>query len=178
MTTLSTSAASDIKPKVEASDEDWATTIATSVIDVMANKKDKPGKTPLPNVYERDHKDTRHFLLDLELYFKMNPTKSNTDKKKKMLLLSLLQDDDKGERKKAAEETWTSFKRRFKTTWQPIDVAGEAQMKIEDLQMKDRADNYVHDFQLLTMETGYDDTALMKIFREGLPASLQDKLML
>ncbi|ESK84913.1 hypothetical protein Moror_9271 [Moniliophthora roreri MCA 2997] len=69
-------AAPDVKPKEETTDEDWATMIATSVIDAMTNKKDETDKTLLPDVYEGNHKDTRGFLLDLKLYFKMNPAKS------------------------------------------------------------------------------------------------------
>ncbi|ESK81663.1 hypothetical protein Moror_3230 [Moniliophthora roreri MCA 2997] len=88
------------------------------------------------------------------------------------------EDKDTEETKKAAEETWAAFKKRFKANWQPVDVAGEAQIKIEDLQMKDRADDYVNEFCLLAWETRYDDNVLMKVFREGLPGSLQDKIML
>uniref|UniRef100_A0A0W0FSJ3 CCHC-type domain-containing protein n=1 Tax=Moniliophthora roreri TaxID=221103 RepID=A0A0W0FSJ3_MONRR len=51
-------------------------------------------------------------------------------------------------------------------------------MKIEDLRMKERADDYVNQFRLLTMETGYDDEALIKFFKEGLPESLVNKIML
>ncbi|ESK81491.1 hypothetical protein Moror_2193 [Moniliophthora roreri MCA 2997] len=51
-------------------------------------------------------------------------------------------------------------------------------MKIEEVKMKDRADDYVNEFCLIAVETGYDDQALMKFFREGLSISLQDKIML
>ncbi|KAI3619225.1 hypothetical protein WG66_012926 [Moniliophthora roreri] len=115
----------------------------------------------------------------------MNPSKGNTDEKKKMILLSLLkgkttewkmteqeqlfpEDDDPEEKKKAAEETWSAFKNRFKKHWQPVDVAGDAQMRICDLQMKERADDYVNQFRLLASQTGYDDVALMTFFKEGL----------
>ncbi|ESK80752.1 hypothetical protein Moror_2952 [Moniliophthora roreri MCA 2997] len=44
--------------------------------------------------------------------------------------------------------------------------------------MTDRADEYVNQFRLITMDTKYDDEALMRFFREGLPESLQNKIML
>ncbi|ESK81596.1 hypothetical protein Moror_11134 [Moniliophthora roreri MCA 2997] len=90
--TPSASAAPDVKPKVEVDDTDkqWAKTISAAVIETLDEKKDEASKGPVPDPYERDHKDTRCFLLDLELYFRMNPLKANTDEKKKMLLLSLL----------------------------------------------------------------------------------------
>ncbi|ESK81755.1 hypothetical protein Moror_16740 [Moniliophthora roreri MCA 2997] len=107
----------------------------------------------------------------------MNSMKANTDKKKKMLLLSLLKGGT-NDKKKEAKESWDSFKKRFRADWQPINVAREAQMKIEDLRMKDRADDYVNKFCLIAMETEYDDMALIKFFKEGLPGLLQDKIML
>uniref|UniRef100_A0A0W0G4V3 Retrotransposon gag domain-containing protein n=1 Tax=Moniliophthora roreri TaxID=221103 RepID=A0A0W0G4V3_MONRR len=90
----------------------------------------------------------------------MNPVKANTDEKKKMLLLSLVkgstskwkqretmklfpEDDDPEEKKKAAEETWSSFKQRFQNEWQPVNVVREAQAKIEQIKMTDRADEYI-----------------------------------
>ncbi|ESK80611.1 hypothetical protein Moror_15549 [Moniliophthora roreri MCA 2997] len=91
----------------------------------------------------------------------MNPVKANTD-----------------EKKKAAEETWSSFKQRFRAEWQPVNVVREAQAKIEQIRMTDRADEYVNRFRLIAMDTKYDDEALMRFFREGLPESLQTKIML
>uniref|UniRef100_A0A0W0GFS0 Retrotransposon gag domain-containing protein n=1 Tax=Moniliophthora roreri TaxID=221103 RepID=A0A0W0GFS0_MONRR len=186
MTTPSRS--TDVKPDVkkeESSSQQWAVQIATSVVEAIDEKKEDLSKGPIPEPYEGDHKDTRQFLFDLELYFKMNPSKGNTDKKKKMILLSLLkgkttewkmteqeqlfpEDDDPEEKKKAAEETWSVFENRFKKHWQPVDVAGDTQMRIRDLQMKECADDY----------TGYDDVTLMTFFKEGLVPSLQDKIML
>uniref|UniRef100_A0A0W0G7D4 Retrotransposon gag domain-containing protein n=2 Tax=Moniliophthora roreri TaxID=221103 RepID=A0A0W0G7D4_MONRR len=175
MMTPSGSTAPDVKLMVEVDDTDkqWAKTISTTVIETLDEKKKELSKGPVPNPYRGDHKDTRHFLLDLELYFRMNPLKSNTDKKKKMLL-SLLkgktntwkiteqmklfpEDNDPEEKKKAAKESWSSFKKRFQAKWQPIDVTEEAQMKIEEVRMKDRADDYVNKFHLIAMETGYDE---------------------
>ncbi|ESK90290.1 hypothetical protein Moror_7647 [Moniliophthora roreri MCA 2997] len=126
----------------------------------------------------------------------MNPLRANTDEKKKMILLSLLkgkktaewkmmeqmrlfpEDDNPKEKRKAAKETWSSFKQRFWTEWQPVDLKGQVQMKIKEIRMTDRADDYINKFHLIAMETKYDKQALMKFFREGLPISLQDKIML
>uniref|UniRef100_A0A0W0GC45 Putative reverse transcriptase-rnase h-integrase n=1 Tax=Moniliophthora roreri TaxID=221103 RepID=A0A0W0GC45_MONRR len=196
MTTPSRS--TNVKPDVkkeENSNQQWAVQIATSVVEAIDEKKEDSGKGPVPEPYEGDHKDTCQFLFDLELYFKMNPSRSNTDKKKKMILLLLLkgkttewkmteqeqlfpEDDDPEDKKKAAEETWSVFKNKFRKHWQPVDVAGDAQMRIRDLQMKERADDYINQFCLLASQTGYDDVALMTFFKEGLVPSLQDKIML
>ncbi|ESK81893.1 hypothetical protein Moror_700 [Moniliophthora roreri MCA 2997] len=159
------------------------------------DKKDEASKGPTPDPFLGKQLDTRLFLLDLELYFAMNPVKANTDEKKKMLLLLLVkrntsewkqremmklfpEDDDPEEKKKAAEETWSSFKQRFRNEWQPVNVVREAQTKIEQIKMTDRADEYVNRFCLIAMDTKYDNEALMRFFREGLPESLQNKIML
>ncbi|ESK85981.1 hypothetical protein Moror_9460 [Moniliophthora roreri MCA 2997] len=193
----SAAAASDVKPKVEYddTDEQWARTISTAVLQMIDDKKDKASKGPTPDPFLGKQSDTRCFLLNLELYFAMNLIKANTDEKKKMLLLSLVkgnttewkqretmklfpENDDPEEKKKAAEETWSSFKQRFRNEWQPINVVREAQTKIEQIKMTDRANEYVNRFRLITMDTKYNDEALMKFFREGLPESLQNKIML
>uniref|UniRef100_A0A0W0FPW8 CCHC-type domain-containing protein n=1 Tax=Moniliophthora roreri TaxID=221103 RepID=A0A0W0FPW8_MONRR len=176
----SAAAASDIKPKVEHdnTDEQWARTISTAVLQTIDDKKDEASKGPTLDPFLGKQSDTRRFLLDLELYFAMNPVKANTDEKK-MLLLSLVkgntsewkqremmklfpEDDDPEEKKKAAEETWSSFKQRFRNEWQPVNVVREAQAKIEQIRMTDRADEYINRFCLIAMDTKYDDEALMR----------------
>ncbi|ESK81798.1 hypothetical protein Moror_16781 [Moniliophthora roreri MCA 2997] len=193
----SAAAASDVKPKeeVDDTDEQWARTISTAVLQTIDDKKDEASKGPTPDLFLGKQSDTRRFLLDLELYFTINPVKANTNEKKKMLLLSLVkgstsewkqretmklfpEDDDPEEKKKAAKETWSSFKQRFRNKWQPINVVREVQAKIEQIKMTDRADEYVNRFRLIAMDTKYDDEALMRFFREGLPESLQNKIML
>ncbi|KAI3601672.1 hypothetical protein WG66_009006 [Moniliophthora roreri] len=196
MTTPSRS--TNVKPDVkkeESSSQQWAVQIATSVVKAIDEKKEDSSKGPAPEPYEGDHKDTHRFLFDLELYFKMNPSKCNTDEKKKMILLSLLKgkttewkmskqerlfpkDVNPEEKKKAAEETWSIFKNRFRKHCQPVDVAGDAQIRIRNLQMKEHANDYINQFRLLASQTGYDDVALMTFFKEGLVPSLQDKIML
>uniref|UniRef100_A0A0W0FEY8 Reverse transcriptase-rnase h-integrase n=1 Tax=Moniliophthora roreri TaxID=221103 RepID=A0A0W0FEY8_MONRR len=118
----SAAAASDVKLKVELDDtnEQWAWTISTAVLQTIDNKKDEASKGPTLDPFLGKQSDTRRFLLNLELYFAMNLVKANTDERKKMLLLSLVkgntsewkqretmtlfpEDDDPEEKKKAAE---------------------------------------------------------------------------
>ncbi|ESK82115.1 hypothetical protein Moror_3492 [Moniliophthora roreri MCA 2997] len=133
MTTPSGSAAaSDVKPKVEHDDtnKQWAWTISMAILQMIDDKKDEASKGPTPDPFLGKQSDTCCFLLDLELYFAMNPVKANTNEKKKKILLSLVkgdmgewkiretmklfpEDDDPEVKKQAAEETWSSFKQRF-----------------------------------------------------------------
>uniref|UniRef100_A0A0W0FW86 Reverse transcriptase-rnase h-integrase n=1 Tax=Moniliophthora roreri TaxID=221103 RepID=A0A0W0FW86_MONRR len=159
----SAAAASDVKPKVEHddTDEQWAQTISMAVLQTIDDKKDEASKGLTPDPFLGKQSDTCRFLLNLKLYFAMNPVKANTNKKKKMLLLSLVkrnttewkqremiklfpEDDNPEEKKKAAEETWSSFKQRFRNEWQPINIVREAQTKIKQIKMMDRADEYVN----------------------------------
>ncbi|ESK81132.1 reverse transcriptase-rnase h-integrase, partial [Moniliophthora roreri MCA 2997] len=184
MTTPAGSAAAlDIKPKVELDDtnEQWVRTISTAILQTIDDKKDEASKGPTLDPFLGKQSDTCRFLLDLELYFAMNPVKANTDEKKKMLLLSLVkgstsewkqretmklfpEDDDPEEKKKAAEETWSSFKQRFQNEWQPVNVVREAQAKIKQIKMTDRADEYVNRFCLIAMDTkGKEDSDKVQI---------------
>ncbi|ESK80821.1 hypothetical protein Moror_4320 [Moniliophthora roreri MCA 2997] len=127
-----TNPAPKVEPKVEQSDNNaqWAATIATSVIETINNKKEDNGKPLLPEPYEGNQKDTgrtREWKVGEQM--KLFP-----------------EDPDHPVTKKAAEEMWDSFKARFRKTWQPVDVKGDAWMKIEDLRMKERADDYVNQF--------------------------------
>uniref|UniRef100_A0A0W0EVR8 Uncharacterized protein n=1 Tax=Moniliophthora roreri TaxID=221103 RepID=A0A0W0EVR8_MONRR len=65
-----------------------ARTISMAMIETINDKKDESSKGPVPDPYEGEHSDTRRFLLNLELYFRMNPLRADTDEKKKMVLLS------------------------------------------------------------------------------------------
>ncbi|ESK82832.1 hypothetical protein Moror_12255 [Moniliophthora roreri MCA 2997] len=56
-------------------------------------------------------------------------------------------------------------------------VALEAQLKLRDLKMKERADEYTYQFTYLVKQTGYNDTAQVVAFKQGLPRSLVLKIM-
>ncbi|ESK87127.1 hypothetical protein Moror_11886 [Moniliophthora roreri MCA 2997] len=72
------------------SNAQWAATITTSVIETINDKKEDNGKPLLPEPFKGNQKDTQRFLLDLEVLFRMNPTRYNTAEKKKLILLLLL----------------------------------------------------------------------------------------
>uniref|UniRef100_A0A0W0FRC2 Retrotransposon gag domain-containing protein n=1 Tax=Moniliophthora roreri TaxID=221103 RepID=A0A0W0FRC2_MONRR len=137
-----------VEPKQEQEDTDaqWAATIATSVIETINDKKENNRKPLLPEPLEGDQKDMHRFLLDLEVLFRMNPTRYNTKWKVTEQMKIFPEDPNHPIMKRAAEETWDSFKARFRKAWQLVNVKGDAQMKIEDLRMKERADDYVNQF--------------------------------
>ncbi|ESK82485.1 hypothetical protein Moror_8529 [Moniliophthora roreri MCA 2997] len=75
------------------------------------------------------------------------------------------------------ELKWDDLKGAFKKHYLPIDIKADAQLRIEDMKMGERADNYVNEFRVLADEAGYDDEALSHIFQKGLPFVLADKIL-
>uniref|UniRef100_A0A0W0FNX9 Retrotransposon gag domain-containing protein n=1 Tax=Moniliophthora roreri TaxID=221103 RepID=A0A0W0FNX9_MONRR len=53
----------------------------------------------------------------------------------------------------------------------------EAQLKLRDLKMKERADEYTYQFTYLVKQTGYNHAAQVVAFKQGLPRSLVLKIM-
>uniref|UniRef100_A0A0W0G4Q0 CCHC-type domain-containing protein n=1 Tax=Moniliophthora roreri TaxID=221103 RepID=A0A0W0G4Q0_MONRR len=77
----------------------------------------------------------------------------------------------------AEKVKWGEFIDDFKTSFKPLDTALEAQLKLQDLKMKERADKYTYQFTYLTKQTGYNNAAQIVAFKRGLPKSLVLKIM-
>ncbi|KAI3604768.1 hypothetical protein WG66_008219 [Moniliophthora roreri] len=72
---------------------------------------------------------------------------------------------------------WGDFVEDFKMSFEPLDTALEAQLKLRDLKMKERADEYTYQFSYLAKQTGYNNAAQIVAFKRGLPKSLVLKIM-
>ncbi|ESK81906.1 hypothetical protein Moror_687 [Moniliophthora roreri MCA 2997] len=77
----------------------------------------------------------------------------------------------------AEKVLWGDFIKDFKTLFKPLDTALEAQLKLWDLKMKERANEYMYQFSYLAKQTGYNDAAQIVAFKQGLPKSLVLKIM-
>ncbi|KAI3621159.1 hypothetical protein WG66_014558 [Moniliophthora roreri] len=77
--------------------------------------------------------------------------------KKTDLLLALNPDAEK--------VSWGDFVEDFKTSFEPLDMALEAQLKLQDLKMKERANEYMYQFSYLAKQTGYNDTTQIVAFK-------------
>ncbi|ESK82723.1 hypothetical protein Moror_5690, partial [Moniliophthora roreri MCA 2997] len=120
--------------------------------------------------------DTRRFLTEVEIYLRMHPAEYDTDKKKCLFLLSYLRGKDTQSWKqrntdlifnwKSSDDElkWDDLKSAFKKHYLPADIKADAQLRIKDMKMGERADNYVNKFRVLADESGYDDEALAHIF--------------
>ncbi|KAI3615029.1 reverse transcriptase [Moniliophthora roreri] len=72
---------------------------------------------------------------------------------------------------------WGDFIEDFKMSFKPLDTALEAQLKLQDLRMKERANGYTYQFSYLAKQTGYNDAAQIVAFKRGLPKSLVLKII-
>ncbi|KAI3595022.1 hypothetical protein WG66_002410 [Moniliophthora roreri] len=163
--------------------------ISTAVLEEMEKKKNKGSKVATPDPFEGDRKDTKRFLMETKIYLRMHPTEYDNDEKKCLFLLSYLRGKNteswkNGQSAKIFEPksgatplTFQTLKDEFKKHYLPADIQAEAQIRIEEAKMTDRADNYVNDFQVMADESRYGDQALIHIFRKRLPNSLSAKIL-
>uniref|UniRef100_A0A0W0FB99 Retrotransposon gag domain-containing protein n=1 Tax=Moniliophthora roreri TaxID=221103 RepID=A0A0W0FB99_MONRR len=77
----------------------------------------------------------------------------------------------------AEKVSWVDFIEDFKTSFEPLNTALEAQLKLRDLKMKERANEYTYQFAYLAKQTRYNDAAQIVAFKRGLPKSLALKIM-
>ncbi|ESK87187.1 hypothetical protein Moror_5858 [Moniliophthora roreri MCA 2997] len=172
------------KPKTQ---EEMIISVATAVLE--EKKKDKGVKVAAPEPFDGDRKETQRFLTEVEIYLRMHPTEYDTDEKKCLFFLSYLRGKDTQAWKQRNTDLifdwkdggekleWKNLKSAFKKHYLPIDIKADAQLRIEEMKMGERADNYVNEFRVLADESGYDDEALAHIFRKGLPFVLADKIL-
>ncbi|ESK86423.1 pro-pol protein [Moniliophthora roreri MCA 2997] len=177
------------KPREDRTQTQMMIEISTAVLEEMEKKKNKGSKVAAPDPFEGDRKEMKRFLMEVEIYLRMHPTEYNNNEKKCLFLLSYLQGKNteawkKTQSKKifelkSGEEalTFSQLKDEFKKHYLLADIQAEAQIKIKEAKMTDRADNYVNDFRVMADESGYDDQALIHIFRRGLPNSLSAKIL-
>ncbi|ESK82089.1 hypothetical protein Moror_3518 [Moniliophthora roreri MCA 2997] len=149
----------------------------------------KEVKAALLRAFTGAQKDAKKFLREVLIYVALNPKAFPDDRSKKLFLLSYMTDgpgefwkNDKTDLLLAydvdAEKvTWAEFLDNFRTSFEPLDPALKAQLKLKDLRMKERADEYTYQFTYLAKQTGYNDAAQIVAFKRGLPRSLALKIM-
>uniref|UniRef100_A0A0W0FRE2 CCHC-type domain-containing protein n=1 Tax=Moniliophthora roreri TaxID=221103 RepID=A0A0W0FRE2_MONRR len=178
------------RPKEEKTQTQMMIEISTAVLEEMEKKKkEKRSKVAAPDPFEGDRKDTKRFLMEVEIYLHMHPTDYDTDEKKCLFLLSYLRGWDTQSWKriwtekifncqsKDPELTFDKLKDEFKKHYLPADIQAKAQIRIKDAKMTDRANNYINEFRVMANESEYDDQALIHIFWKGLPNSLAGKIL-
>uniref|UniRef100_A0A0W0EUI0 Reverse transcriptase n=1 Tax=Moniliophthora roreri TaxID=221103 RepID=A0A0W0EUI0_MONRR len=148
------------KPREDRTQMQMMIEISTVVLEEMEKKKNKGSKVAAPDPFEGDRKDTKRFLMEVEIYLRMHSNEYNNDEKKCLFLLLYIDQD---------ELTFSKLKDEFKKHYLPADIQAEAQIKIEEAKMTDWADNYVNDFR------GLPNLLSAKILNQpqGRPADLK-----
>ncbi|ESK80670.1 hypothetical protein Moror_5113 [Moniliophthora roreri MCA 2997] len=80
------------EPKLR-TQEEMMISVAMAVLEEVGKKekkKEKKAKVAAPEPFERDRKDTKWFLTEVEIFLQMHPNDYNTDEKKCLFLLSYL----------------------------------------------------------------------------------------
>ncbi|ESK82668.1 hypothetical protein Moror_11181 [Moniliophthora roreri MCA 2997] len=127
---------------------------ATVPVQVVAAEKEV--KVALPRAFTGMRKDVKKFLQEVLLYIALNPKAFNTNRTKKLFLLLYITDglgefwkNDKTDLllafdPEAEKVLWVDFIEDFKTSFELLDTALEAQLKLCDLKMKEKADQYTY----------------------------------
>ncbi|KAI3619448.1 hypothetical protein WG66_012643 [Moniliophthora roreri] len=164
------------------------TTISTTVL-VQLVTAEKEVKAALLRLFTRTRKDTKKFLREVMLYIVLNPKAFPDNRTKKLFFLSYMTNgpgefwkNDKTDLllafdPEAKKVKWGEFIDDFKTLFKPLNTTLEAQLKLQDLRMKERADKYTYQFTYLAKQTRYNDAMQIVAFKRGLPKSLVLKIM-
>ncbi|ESK86045.1 hypothetical protein Moror_9397 [Moniliophthora roreri MCA 2997] len=176
-----------------------------STLQTLTNgEKKKENKVTVPNSYDGSPSKASTFLTEVDLYLMANDTLYPNDKDKILFTLSYMKEGHAAlwmktktnEYKKSLLEkeaepsdtkpedqvhvmTWEEFLTDFKKAFRPLDIGTDARLKIKELkQNKKHVDEYITEFRLLTIDTEYDDRALINHFLRGLhPALLKTCLL-
>uniref|UniRef100_A0A0W0FN01 Retrotransposon gag domain-containing protein n=1 Tax=Moniliophthora roreri TaxID=221103 RepID=A0A0W0FN01_MONRR len=98
---------------------------------------EKEIKATLPRAFDGSRKDAKKFLRELFLLSYMTDGPGEFWKNDKTDLLLAFDPE-------AEKVSWTDFMEDFKTSFEPLDTALEAQLKLRDLKMKERANEYTY----------------------------------
>ncbi|ESK85100.1 hypothetical protein Moror_3629 [Moniliophthora roreri MCA 2997] len=119
--------------------------IGTTIpVQVVATEKEV--KAALPRAFTGHRKDAKKFLRELFLLFYITDGPEEFWKNEKTDLLLAFDLD-------AEKVLWGDFIEDFKTSFEPLNTALEAQLKLRDLKMKERANEYTYQFSYLAKQT-------------------------
>lgn len=145
-----------------------------------------------PEIFDgSDPKKLRPFLILVQLNLQNRPRAYSTDAAKIAFTLSYLGgtaleffepfilDPDQDDPPQWSQ-SFIAFVQELKDNFGVYDEAGDAEDRLETLQMKesDRASKYCVRFQQLASQTAWDEAALRYFFRKGLAARIKDALSL
>lgn len=162
-------------------------TPASSVVG-RTPREDSP-KIPIPEIYHGDRNKLDDWLMELEIYFRLD---KKVDARNQVLFAATLM---RGQAQKwikpylkkmisggatAEERKWLTefdeFKDHIETVFGASNEKNKAIRIIQHLRQKRSAAEYTQEFQQYATVTGWEDAALMVMYRRGLKNSLRVEL--
>jgi hypothetical protein len=146
-------------------------------------------KAPLPTKFDGTRTLLRGFLLQLNLVFKLQPSRYMTDTSKVLTCGALLAGKALAWFNPICEQegipanaillsSWSSFQTALDANFGVLDRAITAGHCIRALSQKDRtAASYAADFNVLAADLDWNDSALMAQFRSGLSGKIKDRFL-
>jgi hypothetical protein len=135
-----------------------------------------------------ERKKLKNFLLEVDIYLKMNQFTYNTDNKKIMFALSLMKEGVAGLWKKsfwtqrendATLGLWDDFKTNLQKSFASADKEGDAITKMQTTQIHGKtANEFIEEFKNWQLQSGVkEDRPLIEWFMAALPSSLHDEIL-
>lgn len=145
-----------------------------------------------PDLYHGDRAKLEKWLLQFDVYFKVED--ENIDDTDKPLLVTsymrgraeewvtpylkkYMDSDNQEEAITHMFEDWDAFKEKLRQTFSVANEPANAERAIQSLRQTNSAGDYANKFQHYAIQTEWNDTALMRMYRQGLKSQVRMELM-
>ena len=146
-------------------------------------------KMNAPTPFTGDRMKLNDFLMEVEMYMKINEEIYNTDMKKIIFTLSYMKEGMAGPWKHSYWSntiatnnmgSWDYFKRVLKESFSAFDKLGDAIIKMEtEMITRMTADQYIEQFKIWAAESKvFQDQPLVQWFMKGLNTKLRQNILL
>ncbi len=162
-------------------------TSQVSLIGQGASSSVREPKVILPDRFDGDRRKTRGFINQLELLFRLNPSRFHSEQVKIGLFGTLVTGKaldwynpylEKPESYVEDLISWTTFKKKFLAAFGDIDRAKVAASKLRSLSQHNKSvSTYVSEFRSLAAEIDWNDVALLDCFHFGLSHEIKSMLL-
>lgn len=150
---------------------------------VAGSERIKEIKVAAPSQYDGSPEKLRDFLTTLQLFFAANKEIYNTFDRQIYVAMSYMQEGtakkwvtntmDAVKRDEVNWRSWDDFEKAVKAQFQSVDVQQDAQDALEDLyQGKMTAELFFQKFEEHRFDSGYNETALVRLVRSHLNEGL------
>ena len=145
-------------------------------------------KMNTPTPFEGDRRKLDDFLMEVEMYLRMNYRLYNTAEKQIIFALSYMSGGSAILWKQSFWRncintgtfgSWDDFKTALRTSFDPADKEGDAVTKLQSASMTGKtADEFIEEFKIYQGNSGVkEDRPLIEWFMAALPNSLRDKIL-